>query len=390
MKILYYDIFSGISGDMNAGALLDLGVPFEYLKSELSKLNLEGYEIKMEKAMKMGISGTKFHVEQCEQHHHRHYSHIRDMILKSSLKDEVKKMSIDIFYNIAEAEGKVHGKPVEDVHFHEVGAIDSIIDIVSAAICICYLKPDKIISSTIEVGKGFIKCAHGTYPVPAPATSYLLQGLKIKSLNVPFEATTPTGAGIIKTVADAFSDDMDFKIIKTAYGVGNKDGNIPNVLRVFLGEKEEDENSAYVVECDIDDMSPEGVEVVINKLFDIPVYDANVTQIIMKKGRPAIKLTVVSSYELLEEVKKIIFKNTTTIGLRYYKVQRERLKREIYNVITSYGNVKVKSSYYNGEEVNLKPEYEDLKRAAEKYDVSINRVFNEVIYENRKEKDKIE
>jgi uncharacterized protein (TIGR00299 family) protein len=277
MKILYYDCFSGISGDMNLGALIDIGVDENYLISELSKLNIKGYEISVNKDSRKGVFGTKvkvilsedghehIHTHQsgnlhnhCHNHEHKHehesnhthsdefhHSHehrnlndIEKIINESSLNDNVKQISAGIFRRVAEAEAKIHSKPLEEVHFHEVGAVDSIIDIVGAAICLDYLKVDKIMSSTIEVGSGFVKCAHGLLPVPAPATVEILKGIPIKSCNIPFEATTPTGAAILTYTVNEFTDRKEFKIMKSAYGIGHKDkGDIPNVLRVFLAEK---------------------------------------------------------------------------------------------------------------------------------------------------------
>lgn len=274
MKILYYDCFAGISGDMNLGAMIDLGVDKEYLLNELSKLNLEAeYEIKIEKKNKNGISGTKVdvilkseedhshehhqnedgHSHNDEQHHHHHeddHSHehehnshdhvhrnLRDIELiinSSDLSENVKKLSVQMFTEVGKAEAKVHGKDLYEVHFHEVGAIDSIIDIIGAAICIDYLKPSKIMASHIEVGGGFVKCAHGLIPVPAPATVEILKGVPIKSGRVPFETTTPTGAAILATNVEEFVDNIDFTIDKIGYGLGTRDLEIPNVLRVYL------------------------------------------------------------------------------------------------------------------------------------------------------------
>jgi uncharacterized protein (TIGR00299 family) protein len=272
MKILYYDCFCGISGDMNLGALLDLGVDKEYLRQELAKLNLDDeYELQIKKDIKKGISGTRVdvvlknevhthepsqesvhdhlhHQGHQEHHHHQsaliehthHHDHrglkdIENIINSSSLSDTVKKISMDMFMKIAEAEAKVHGKPLLEVHFHEVGATDSIIDMVGAAIVLDYLKVDKIMSSSIQVGGGFVKCAHGIIPIPAPATVEILRGIPIKSGLVSFETTTPTGAAILSASVETFTDKMDFSIEKIGYGIGHRELEIPNVLRVYLG-----------------------------------------------------------------------------------------------------------------------------------------------------------
>lgn len=268
MKILYYDCFCGISGDMNLAALLDLGVDEAYVRQELSKLNLDGeYELKVKQANKKGISGTrvdvelkhahthdedKHHAHSHQKHHHDthnleslhkhiHHEHrnlkdIENIILKSNLNDKIKRLSLAIFMKVAEAEAKVHGKPLDEVHFHEVGAVDSIVDIVAAAVCLDYLKVDKIMASTIHLGGGFVKCAHGIIPIPAPATAEILRGIPVKTGIVAFETTTPTGAAILAATVDVFTDTMNFSIDKIGYGVGHRDLEIPNVLRIYLGE----------------------------------------------------------------------------------------------------------------------------------------------------------
>lgn len=274
MRILYYDCFCGISGDMNLAALIDLGVPKEYLLQELLKLNLNSeYEIIVEKAAKLGITGTRVDVilknssinkeEQSEQslhkhehihaheethdghihqhshtheHHHRNLKDIENIINSSELKDNVKQLSLEMFMKVAEAEAKVHGKDLYEVHFHEVGAIDSIVDIVGAAICLDYLNVDKIIASPVQVGGGFVKCAHGLMPVPAPATVEILRNIPINAGIVEFETTTPTGAAILATNVKEFTTKINFSISKVAYGIGHRDLEIPNVLRVYLSE----------------------------------------------------------------------------------------------------------------------------------------------------------
>ncbi|MCG8700359.1 MAG: nickel pincer cofactor biosynthesis protein LarC, partial [Bacteroidales bacterium] len=282
MNILYYECFAGISGDMNLGALIDLGVPVEYLKSELQKLPVPGYSISTEKSLKMGISGTKVTVQLTEHHghhhhhhhehhdHHRGFSDIKKLIEESELSPNVKKDSIGIFTYIAQAEGKIHNKPANEVHFHEVGAVDSIVDIVGAAICIDYLKPGKIMCSTVQLGGGFVKCAHGTFPVPAPATMEILQNVPVAKGIVQKETTTPTGAAILKYYVSEFTDTPTFSLSKTSYGLGHYDFDIPNVLRVSLVSEQSildlETASATMIECNIDDMPAEHTEFVLKNL----------------------------------------------------------------------------------------------------------------------------
>jgi len=253
MNILYYDCFSGISGDMNLAAMMDLGVPKEYLVEELKKLDInDEYELNITKEVKNGISGTKVNVDLKSHHHHDEHNHhhhrnlkdIEDIIKTSDLKEKVKNLSLNIFKIVAEAEAKVHNKELYEVHFHEVGATDSIIDIVGAAVCCDYLDIEEIFCSTVEVGSGFVHCAHGVLPVPAPATVEILKDVPIRKGSVPFEATTPTGAAILKSLVKQFTDREEFKILKVGYGIGYKDfDKIPNVLRVFIAEKGEKKNS---------------------------------------------------------------------------------------------------------------------------------------------------
>ncbi len=242
MKVLYYDCFAGISGDMNIGALIDLGVPKEHLLEELAKLNIEDeYTLDIIPSSKMGIHGTKFtvklnHHHDDHNHHHRHLSHIEKLILESFLSDQVKKISLSIFKRVADAEAKIHNTSIDEVHFHEVGAVDSIIDIVGGAVCLEYLKAYKIFSSPVQLGGGFVRCAHGTFPVPAPATLEVIKNIPVSFGKVMHEATTPTGAAIIAEISDEFIYPNNMKVLATGYGIGGRDVEIPNVLRVILGE----------------------------------------------------------------------------------------------------------------------------------------------------------
>lgn len=395
MRVLYYDCFCGISGDMNLGALIDLGVDKNYLVNEISKLNLNSeFDIKIEKALKNGIDGTRVdvllkehhhehgdgHEDEHEHHHHRNLQDIKSIINSSSLKDSIKKASMEIFMKVAEAEAKVHNKPIDMVHFHEVGAIDSIVDIVGAAICLDYLKVDKILASPVQVGGGFVKCAHGIIPVPAPATIEILRNIPIKSGIVQFETTTPTGAAIIAANVEEFIDRVDFSIESIGYGIGHRDLEIPNVLRVYLGEQEskEEEVEHFIIETNIDDMNPELYGYIEERLFANGAFDAYMTPIIMKKGRPATKLTIFTNAENEKAVLDVIFKETTSIGVRKYKVDKIKLDRDIVEVDTKYGKINVKNSYYNGELVKSKAEYEDCKRLAVENKVSILEIYKEV------------
>lgn len=396
MRILYYDCFCGISGDMNLAALIDLGVPKEYLIEELSKLNLNSeYEIRIENSMKLGITGTRVDVilhENNHQHnhtheehvhthdHHRNLSNIEEIINSSNLSNKVKKISLDIFMKVAEAEAKVHGKDLYEVHFHEVGAIDSIVDIVGAAICLDYLNVDKIIASPVQAGGGFVKCAHGLMPVPAPATAEILKNIPMNTGIVQFETTTPTGAAILAANAEEFTKDIDFSIKKIAYGIGHRDLEIPNVLRVYLGEKEntEKEEKQYILETNIDDMNPEFYGYVEEKLFEAGALDVFKTPIYMKKGRPGIKLSVLINSQKEKDILDIIFQETTSLGVRKFRGQKIMLDREFSKVKTEYGDITVKKSYYNGKLVKCKPEYEECKAIAKERNIPIDKIYKTV------------
>jgi uncharacterized protein (TIGR00299 family) protein len=403
MKVLYYDCFAGISGDMNLGALIDLGVDKSYLIKELDKLSIsKEFKLKIETKQKMGITGTKVdviltnnihhehhhheeHNEHHEHHHHEeHHEHrnlrsIYNIIDSSSLNDNIKQLSKDIFNVVAKAEAKVHGKSIDEVHFHEVGAVDSIVDIIGAAICIDNLKVDKIISSTIELGGGFVKCAHGIIPVPAPATSEILNNVPIHLGKVNFETTTPTGAAILKTVVNEFTSSIDFKILKTGYGLGTRDFEIPNVLRVYLGEeKNKSKKIQTIIEVNIDDMNSELYSYVEEKLFENGALDVYKTPIIMKKGRPAIKLSVLTELDNTQVIEKILLMDTTTLGLRKYNVEKLELDREFSVVSTKYGDIPLKMGLLDGTVIKMKPEYEVCEKLANKYGVPIRVIYDEI------------
>lgn len=389
MKVLYYDCFSGISGDMHLGAMLDVGVSPDYLLSELKKLDIGSYEIKIQKDKRRGITGTRVDVIVAHGHHEddhtaRTFRDIAQMIKESGLSDAVKSLSLDIFTRIAEAEGKIHGHAVEDVHFHEVGAVDSIVDIVGAAICLDSLKIDRIVSSPVQVGGGFVKCAHGMLPVPAPATVEILRGIPVKSGLVPFETTTPTGAAILAATVDSFSEVIHFTPDAIGYGIGHRDTEIPNVLRVYLGTMPEDADpvsdvergEAVIIECNIDDMNPELYDALMEMLFEKGAHDVFFTPIIMKKSRPAVTVSALCDLERQAVIEGVLWRHSSTFGLRSYRVAKAMLKREIVKVNTGFGDVSVKKGYLNGCVIKSKPEYEDCKRLAKEKGLSVKEIYD--------------
>lgn len=392
MKILYYDCFAGISGDMNLGAMIDLGVEEAFLLSELKKLHIGQYEIKITKGEKRGITGTKVDVITNDQitgdgheHGERTFKDIVKIINASHLPAKVKDISLKIFSRLAEAEGKIHGHKADDVHFHEVGAIDSIVDIVGAAVCLDYLKPDRIISSPVELGGGFVRCTHGILPVPAPATTELLRGIPVKSGAVPYEAATPTGAAILAATVDSFIEKLSFTPQNIGYGIGQRDGEIPNVLRVYLGEMQAktssdaddtEKQTAVLVECNIDDMNPEMYEDVMDALLAKGALDVFFTPLIMKKSRPAIKVSVLCSEKIRPAMEEILWLRTSTFGLRYQRVDKSMLKRDFSTLSTKFGEVTIKNGYLGDKKIKSKPEYEDCRRLAKANGVSVKEIYD--------------
>ena len=396
MTVLYYDCFSGISGDMHLGAMIDLGVDPKTLIDQLGRLDLTGYELKITRDQRKGISGTKVdvvldnnhhdhhHGHHNDHHHHRNLEDISRIINDSDLSKAIKDRSIRMFRKLAEAEGKIHNKPVQEVHFHEVGAVDSIVDIVGAAICIETIAPDMIMSSAVELGGGFVKCEHGTFPVPAPATAEILAGVPVKSGAAPYETTTPTGALILACNADKFGPMQDLRISKTAYGIGNRDMDIPNVLRVYLAESTgiaeslPETRKALMLECNIDDMNPEMYGYVMEILFGLGADDVFITPIMMKKARPASKLSVLCSPDKKQTMTETLLTHTTSLGVRSYEVDKTMLEREFSKIKTKYGEVTVKTAIYQGKHLKSKPEYEDCIQLARENDIPVQKIYEEI------------
>jgi pyridinium-3,5-bisthiocarboxylic acid mononucleotide nickel chelatase len=410
-KTLYLDCFAGASGDMLVGAMLDCGLDFELLRSELLKLGVAGYELSLRRVDRSGISAAKFdvhltgephsrehhhihehshgehshgehsHGEHSHGHHphshHRALSEIKRIISSSNLSDPVKHRAQAIFQRIGEAEAKIHDVPIEAVHFHEVGAIDSIVDIVGACVAFDALKIGRIISSPLHVGLGTFQCAHGTYPVPGPATAELLKGVPIYSKDVEGELVTPTGAAIISTLAESYGPMPMMKIEKIGYGAGTLDyPKFPNALRAIIGEMVEDADltpgAVTVIEADIDDLNPQVFGYLMEKALSAGALDIFYTPAQMKKNRPGVLLTLLCNPPDRERMCDLIFRETTTLGVRYRNEQREILKREFIAVETEYGPIRIKvSRASDGRVMNASPEFEDCRAAAEKHQVGL-------------------
>ena len=381
MTLAYFDCFSGISGDMTLGALVDAGLPIEVLRLELEKLNLPGYELTALKAMRGGIQATKVHVCLDEKKQPaRHLSDIRSLIETSTLSSPVKQKSLAIFERLAEVEAKVHGTTPDKVHFHEVGAVDAIVDIVGSVIGLEMLGITGIAGSAVNLGSGTVTSAHGVLPVPAPATAELLKGVPSYGSSIPFELTTPTGAAILSALCASFGPMPEMKIRRVAHGAGGREiPGQPNVLRIMLGEPAPayEEDSSVVIETNIDDMNPQVYDYLIEKLLKHGAQDAYLTPIIMKKGRPAILLSVLTDASKIDQLLDTIFRETTSIGVRIHKAGRKKLTREIREVDTAYGKVRIKVSKRGEEILTATPEYDDCRRLAEEKQTPLKTVIEE-------------
>lgn len=382
MKVIYLDCFAGISGNMLLGALIHAGVPEEVLREQLSTLPIDGYEIKVEKVIKNGIQAVYVDVQITHDHHHRHLSDIFHIIEHSNLVERVKQDSKKIFLLLAEAEAKVHGTTVEAIHFHEVGAVDAIIDIVGTVFGLHYLGIEQIYTSKLQVGTGFVECCHGLMPIPAPATAELLTNIPYYNGNITSELVTPTGAAIIAALGTSYGAMPENFISKAiSYGAGTWNLSIPNVLRMHVGELPQGiiAHETMVVEANIDDLNPQIYPYVMDKLMEIGALDVSLTPIIMKKNRPAIMISVLINSHLLDQVSTILFAETSTIGLRYYVTERKIAAREMVNVSVPWGQANVKISSYEGKICSITPEYEDCKALAIEYNIPLKKVQQTVL-----------
>ncbi len=377
MKALYFNCKSGISGDMVVGALLDLGKNEKYLIDELKKLNISGFKVKIKNVLKKNIKSKRFIVETTDQTKERNLSNINEIINRSKLSANTKTLSKNIFLSLAKAEAKVHKISLNKVHFHEVGAIDSIIDIVSASILLNKLKPDKIFSSRISVGSGKIKFSHGITTLPVPAVKELLKNVPLLVLNINKELTTPTGAAIIITIANEFADDIIIDTEKRGFGAGFRDLPIPNVLEVQMGEFKMNNENLIILETNIDDMNPEYYSYIIDKLISEGAEEAFISPVIMKKNRIGTLFTIICKNTIKNKIIEIIFNETTTFGIRLNKLTRIKLEREIRKVKTKYGVITLKIGRYKGITRTISPEFENCKAISKKTGVPIKIIYEE-------------
>jgi len=382
MRIAYLDTISGIAGDMTMAAFVSAGLPLDELSAELKKLSIGGFELMGSHVQRSGISAVHIDVVVShEPHYHRHLKDIQSIIIQSALPDRVKERAQSVFSTIAKAEAKVHNTTIEKVHFHEVGALDSIVDIVGTAICLELLGVQCVYSSPVKLGSGgFIDTEHGKMPIPTPATVEILKDYPTILTDIPFELTTPTGAAIIKSLSSGVLTMEHLKIESIGYGAGTKEfDGVPNLLRVFVGELPQtyENDELVMVETNIDNMNPEIYPYVLERLLAAGAHDAYIIPIIMKKGRPGILFSVLTSRSAIEAIIDIMFRETTTLGLRIQPVERRKLTRSQREVQTSFGFVKAKVISVSGQE-RLVPEFEECKRLAKERGLPLLEIYNEL------------
>jgi pyridinium-3,5-bisthiocarboxylic acid mononucleotide nickel chelatase len=392
LGIAYFDCFSGLSGDMVLGALVDAGVDLGAMEAGLRRLGLEGWRISAEKVRRGTISATQVRVDSSETHHHRGLSIILKRIEEAKLEPRAAERATKIFTRLAEAEAKVHGIPIEKVHFHEVGAVDSILDIVGAAIGFEMLEIDEFACSAMDVGGGQVKTEHGLLPVPAPATAELLRGAPAYSSGIARELVTPTGAAIATTLAGRYAEIPAMTLRAAGYGAGSADfPEKANVMRLLLGDREVPEAREHwdppvsVVETNVDDMSPQIYGYFVERALAAGALDVFSTPVQMKKNRPGLLVTLLCDPAKAARLMDVVFRETTTIGVRTYEARRKTLEREYVAVATAFGEVRVKVSRMNGTVLNAAPEYEDCQKIAAEKGVPLKQVIAAASFEFQKE-----
>ncbi len=378
---LYLDCHAGIAGDMLLSALVDLGANPQAIEDELKTLPIDDFKLHFEKKIKQGIHAMTLKIDFHEHHHHRKAADIFKMIDESTLADRVKERSKAIFETIGYAEAKIHGMTIEDVHFHEVGAMDSIIDIIGGCIALEQLGIDTLYCSPIPTGNGKINIAHGIYPIPAPATAEILKGIPLAEFEVASELTTPTGASFAKSLVTQFGPFPAATMKEIGYGAGNKDFDFPNVLRVIQFEdvSRHANDQVQVIECQIDDMTPEMLGHFMETALHKGVLDVYYTPITMKKNRPAVQLTIICKTSDKQYIEDLVLTHTSSLGVRSYSVNRQILSRTFRKVNTSYGEITIKFSLKEGKILKMKPEFEDIKLASKHANLPLQSVYNEVM-----------
>jgi pyridinium-3,5-bisthiocarboxylic acid mononucleotide nickel chelatase len=385
-KVAHLDCSSGISGDMLLAALLDAGLELEPLLDDLRKVPVAGYEFKLSRVLRGSLTGTRVEIDVSQPQPARHLREIRQLLEGSVLTEAVKAQALKMFERLAEVEGKLHGKPAAEIHFHEVGAVDAILDIVGACVGLERLEIEELTCSPLNVGGGQVETAHGTLPVPAPATAELLKGAPIYSSGVEGELVTPTGAVFVATLASGFGPMPPIKVEQIGYGAGSRDyPRHPNMARLFVGERAEissfepripsPRQVVTVIEANVDDMSPQLYGYLVERALDAGALDITCASIQMKKNRPGLEISILCAPERAEALAQLLFEETTTIGLRLHDAGRLVLEREMVNVETPYGTVRVKIARRGGKVMNVAPEYEDCQRLAVEKSVPLKEVI---------------
>jgi pyridinium-3,5-bisthiocarboxylic acid mononucleotide nickel chelatase len=388
MRTAYFDCFSGISGDMVLGGLVDAGCDLRQIEAELRRLPISGWKISAEKVSRGGLVATRVLVETFEHHQHRSLSTILELIQEAGLPTRVIERAFSIFTRLGDAEARVHGVPVEKVHFHEVGAVDAIVDIVGASVAFELLRIEELVCSRLNVGGGMVATQHGNLPVPAPATAELLRGAPTYSNGVLRELVTPTGAAIVSALASGFGMQPPMKVDTIGYGAGAADlAQQPNVLRILVGEgaikekAELQEGTIVVLEANIDDMNPQLYGYFAERALEAGALDVFSTPIQMKKNRPGQLLTVLCDSAKSRDLTELIFRETTTIGVRHSLVGRHTLQRESVLVKTAIGSIPVKVARLNGTVLNAVPEYEECRKTAMQHSLPLKEVIGRVMFE---------
>lgn len=381
MRTLYFDCFAGASGDMILGALVAAGVDPAALRAQLSLLGVKGFQIDFEIVNRSGISATHARVHTAHEHHHRHLADILKIINESALSGSVKDRAGEIFTRLAQAEARVHNEPIDHIHFHEVGALDAVVDVVGAAICFELLGIERFLSSPLHVGSGSVEMAHGRFPVPPPAVVELLKSAPVYATEIKGELVTPTGAAIIATLVSEFGPLPEMKLAQSGYGAGTREyEKFPNALRVLIGEVEAQRAAAerlIMIETNIDDMSPQIFGHVMERALSLGALDCYLTPIQMKKNRPGVLLSILCREHDQDRLSEMVFAETTTLGIRSYPVERRALERTMQRVETRYGPIDVKVARLNGHILTLMPEYEQCREAAQAANVPLRVVEDE-------------
>ena len=398
MRLLYFDCIGGISGDMALGALVDAGADPEEVRSALASLPLEPFSVEFQETDSAGIRATRARVR-CEAAGViRTFASIRRLLDEATLPDPARELAQRMFHRLAVAEAAVHGRDVEQVTFHEVGAVDSVVDIAGTALAITMLGVDRSFASPVPTGMGMMRSEHGAMPIPAPAVVELLRGAPLFSKGVPVELTTPTGAAILATVAEGYGELPPMHIEAIGYGAGERSLEFPNVLRVLIGEAADAKaepasdgdavSQEVVLETNVDDLNPELYAYVLERLFDEGAQDAWLTPILMKKGRPAVAVSVLCSAQQQDAMREVLYRETGTLGVRASLVAKRMLERTVLDVTTSWGPIRVKVGFLDGRAVTISPEYEDCARAARASGVAVRKIYEEAGREARAQLDR--